>query len=30
MSETIKATDMTPEEIEQWLDSLETEDTPPE
>ena len=30
MSETIKATDMTPEELEQWLDSLETKDTPPE
>ena len=30
MNETIKATDMTPEELEQWLDSLETKDTPPE
>ena len=30
MSETIKATNMTPEELEQWLDSLETKDTPPE
>ena len=30
MSETIKATDMTPEELEQWLDSLENKDTPPE
>lgn len=30
MNEPIKATDLTPEELEQWLDSLETEDTTPE
>ena len=29
MSETKKAIDMTPEELEQWLDTLEIEDTIP-
>lgn len=30
MNEQKKAIDMTSEELEQWLDTLETEDTPPE
>ena len=30
MNEQKKAIDMTPEELEQWLDTLETEDTVPE